>query len=86
MQEFVEHHDVGVLPARSRKPRDKAWVEKMVGIVYTCVFAPLRNHVFNETSSLNQALWDRLEELNNLPLQKDRNLGVKCWKEMKDPF
>ena len=70
LQEFSEHHSVAILPARSRKPRDKAWVERMVGFVYTRVFAPLRNQVFYDQSSLNQALWEKLDELNNLPLQK----------------
>jgi len=70
LQEFGEHHGVGILPARSRKPRDKAWVERMVGVVYTRIFAPLRNQVFHDQFSLNQALWAKLEELNNMPLQK----------------
>ena len=70
LQEFGEHHGVGILPARSRKPRDKAWVERMVSIIYTHVFAPLRDQVFHDQYSLNQALWDKLEDLNNMPLQK----------------
>jgi transposase len=36
------HYGIAILPTRSRKPRDKAWVERMVQIIYTRIFAPLR--------------------------------------------
>lgn len=69
LEEFGEHHATGILPARSRKPRDKAWVERMVAILYTRVYAPLRREVFHDIESLNEALWDKLEEHNNMHLQ-----------------
>ena len=37
------HYGMAILPTRSYKPRDKAWVERMVQIIYTRIFAPLRN-------------------------------------------
>jgi len=50
------HYGMAILPTRSRKPRDKAWVERMVQIIYTRIFAPLRNQVFTSLDNLNEAI------------------------------
>jgi len=63
------HYGMAILPTRSRKPRDKAWVERMVQIIYTRIFAPLRNRVFTSIEELNEAIFELLEVHNNLPLQ-----------------
>jgi transposase len=71
------HYDIAVLPTRSLKPRDKAWVERMVQIVYTRIYAPLRNQVFTNLEKLNDAIAEYLEYHNNVPLQgrqESRNL------------
>ena len=70
LAELGNHYGVAILPARSRKPRDKAWVERMVQIVYTRIFAPLRNQVFTSLEDLNKAILELLEKHNNLPFQK----------------
>lgn len=57
------------MPARSRKPRDKAWVERMVGILYTRIYAPLRNKQFTGLDQLNLAISELLEIHNTLSLQ-----------------
>jgi transposase len=61
------HYGMAILPTRSRKPRDKAWVERMVQIVYTRIFAPLRNRVFTSLDELNEAILELLEIHNSLP-------------------
>ena len=63
------HYDMAILPARSLKPRDKAWVERMVQIIYTRIYAPLRNQVFTNLDNLNDAILERLESHNDQPLQ-----------------
>jgi len=63
------HYGIAIVPARSRKPRDKAWVERMVQIIYTRIYAPLRDRVFTSIEELNDAIMELLEEHNNLPLQ-----------------
>lgn len=63
------HYGMAIVPARSRKPRDKAWVERMVQIIYTRIYAPLRDRVFTSIEELNDAIMDLLEDHNNLPLQ-----------------
>ena len=63
------HYGMAILPARSRKPRDKAWVERMVQIIYTRIFAPLRNEMFTNLDKLNEVILELLEDHNSLPLQ-----------------
>ena len=63
------HYGMAILPTRSRKPRDKAWVERMVQIIYTRIFAPLRNRVFTSLDELNEAILELLEVHNSLPYQ-----------------
>ncbi len=63
------HYGMAILPTRSYKPRDKAWVERMVQIIYTRIFAPLRNRVFTSLDELNEAIFELLEVHNSLPFQ-----------------
>lgn len=66
---MANHYAAAVLPARSRKPRDKALVEKHVSFVYSRIFAPLRDKVFYSIEELNQVIRELLEKLNNEPFQ-----------------
>jgi transposase len=68
--DFAEYYRTAVIPARSRKPKDKAHVENAVKIIYRRIFAPLRNKTFHSLSELNQAIKERLEMHNNKKLTK----------------
>ena len=68
--DFANHYGTSVLPARSYKPRDKAHVERAVGIAYSRIFAPLRNQVFYSLKSLNEAIAGLLTEHNNKLFQQ----------------
>jgi len=68
--DFAEYYRTAVIPARARKPKDKAHVENAVKIIYTRVFAPLRNKTFHSLYELNQAIKERLEVHNNKKLTK----------------
>ncbi|MBE0418334.1 MAG: IS21 family transposase, partial [Coriobacteriia bacterium] len=67
---LAAHYGTAILPARVRRPRDKAKVENGVLGVYRRVLAPLRNRTFFSISELNEALAIRLEALNTAPFQK----------------
>lgn len=69
-QEMAEHYNIAVIPARVRKPRDKALVENAVLIVGRWILAALRNRRFFCLASLNEAIGELLEGLNNRPFQK----------------
>ncbi|QAU24552.1 IS21 family transposase [Dyella sp. M7H15-1] len=68
--DFAAHYDVAILPARVRKPRDKAKVEGAVLIVERSLLAPLRDRQFFSLTELNAALRILLDELNHRPFQK----------------
>jgi transposase len=68
--EMAQHYGVAVVPARPRKPKDKAKVEAAVLLAQRWILAKLRNCVFFELSELNQAIWELLDELNARPFQK----------------
>lgn len=68
--EFAEHYDTTIVPARSRKPRDKAKVETGVQIVERWVLAPLRKRTFFSLAELNAALAELRDALNQRAFQK----------------
>jgi len=68
--DFARHYGVCVLPARPHEPRDKAHVENAVKIVYSWIFAALRNRVFYSTEELYQAIREQLELYNSRTMQK----------------
>ena len=67
--EFAEYYGVAVLPARVRKPKDKALVEVHVQIIERRLLAPLRDQVYFSVAAANEALWPLLRELNLKPFQ-----------------
>ncbi len=63
--DFAEHYNTTILPARAYRPTDKAIVENTIKIVYTRIYAKLRDCVFNSIESLNEAILLPLDEHNN---------------------
>lgn len=69
-QDLASHYQTVVLPARVRKPKDKAKVEAGVQVVERWILARLRNHTFFSLAELNGAISKLLVELNNKKFQK----------------
>jgi transposase len=69
-QEMAAHYGMAVIPARVRKPRDKAKVEAGVLLVERWILAALRKRRFFSLSSLNQAIAELLDRLNSRPFRK----------------
>lgn len=67
--DFGLHYETTILPARSKKPRDKALVENAVKNIYTKIYAPLRNKVFFSLNELNSAIAGELEKFNSRNFQ-----------------
>ncbi len=64
------HYGTAVIPARSRKPKDKAKVENAVLVAERWILAALRNHTFFSLAELNKQIAQKLTELNNRKFQK----------------
>ena len=72
--EMAAHYGAAILPARPRRPRDKAKVEQAVLIVERWLLGRLRNHIFYSLGEVNAAIADLLKRLNEeRPI---RRLGV----------
>lgn len=69
-QDLARHYGVVVLPARVRKPRDKAKVEQGVLVVERWILARLRHRTFFSLAELNQAIAALLPALNERPFKK----------------
>ena len=68
--DLAQHYGVAVLPARVRKPRDKAKAEVGVQVVQRWILAALRNRTFFSLGELNAAIARLLERLNSRPFRK----------------
>lgn len=71
--EMAAHYGTAVIPARPRKPRDKAKVEVGVQVVERWILARLRNRRFFSLAELNAAIRQLLDQLND---RVTRHLGA----------
>lgn len=69
-QEFAEHYGLAILPARVRRPRDKAKVEAGVLVVERWILARLRHRTFFSLAELNAVIAELLERLNTRAFKK----------------
>ena len=69
-QDMAAHYGVAVLPARVRRPRDKAKVEAGVLVVERWILAALRHRTFFSLAELNAAIRALLENLNARAFKK----------------
>jgi transposase len=65
---FADHYGMSVLPARSRKPQDKAHVENMVKISYQNIYTNLPENQLVTLSVLNEQIGAALIKMNDAPL------------------
>lgn len=68
--DFANHYQTTVTPARPYKPKDKALVENQVKLVYSRVYAKIRNRQFFSLEALNEALARHMGDHNQTRMQK----------------
>ena len=68
--DLANHYGVAVLPARARKPRDKAKAEAGVLLVERWILALLRHRTFFSLHELNREISRLLDRLNTRPFKK----------------
>jgi transposase len=71
--DLATHYGTAILPARVRRPRDKAKVEVAVLVVERWILARLRHRRFFSLAELNEAMALLVTDLNARPM---RRLGV----------
>jgi len=83
--EMAQHYGIAVLPARPRKPRDKAKVENAVGIVERWILAALRHRKFFSVGELNEEVGALLERMNHRPFRKREGTRASLFASIDRP-
>ena len=83
--EMAKHYGMAVIPARPRKPRDRAKVEAGVLVVERWILATLRKRTFFSLGELNQAIGELLEVLNHRPFRKLQGSRAEQFKKLDRP-
>lgn len=68
--DLADHYGTAVVPARPRKPKDKAKVEAGVLVVQRWILARLRKQTFFSLDELNRRISELVEELADRPMRK----------------
>lgn len=83
--DMANHYSTAIVPARKRKPRDKAADENMVGNVSRRILAPLRNVKFFSVYEINQAIGIELEKFIRRPFQKMEGNRLEAFLKIDKP-
>ncbi len=84
-QELAESYGFAVIPARRRKPKDKAKVEGGVLIAERWILAALRHHVFFSFGEVNAAVGRMLTRFNDHPFKKLPGCRRDVFERMERP-
>jgi len=84
-QDMAEHYGVAVVPARVRKPKDKAKAEAGVLLVERWILACLRHREFLSLEELNAAIRELNERLNDRSFRKMSGSRRSRFEELDRP-
>ena len=85
-QEMSDHYGTAIVPARVRKPDDKAAAEGSVKFVSTWITAALRDRKFFSIAEAKEAVAEKLEELNSRPFKKRPGSRNSAFEEEEKDF
>lgn len=83
--ELAEHYQVAVMPARVRRPRDKAHVENSVQNIERWVLAPLRKRTFFSIAEANRSIQPLLQALNQREMAQLGKSRRQLFEELDQP-
>jgi transposase len=81
-QALASHYGTAVMPARPRRPRDKAKAEVGVQVCERWILAALRHRTFFSLAELNHAIAELREKLNNRKLRKLDTTRARLFAEL----
>ncbi len=82
---LATHYGTVILPARVRKPRDKAKAENGVLFVERWILAVLRNRQFFSLNDLNEAIGNLVELINVKPFKKLEGCRATLFEQVDKP-
>ena len=84
-QQLGAHYGTAIMPARPRKPQDKAKAEVGVQIIERWILARLRHHTFFSLAELNQCIRALLVEVNNRPFKQLKGTRQQWFESLDKP-
>lgn len=79
LEDLANHYNMAVVPARSARPKDKALVENQVKLIYSRVYAKLRNMQFFSLEDLNTAIKEKVKAHNQTRMQQKDYCREECF-------
>lgn len=84
--DMAQHYQVAVVPARVRKPKDKAKVEVGVQLVQRWILAVLRKRAFFSLHELNKAIKELLKDINNREMKHLGKSRQELFESLEKPM
>jgi transposase len=84
-RELAEHYGTCVIPARVRKPRDKAKAEAAVLVAQRWILAALRHRTFYHLNELNAAIAQLLTKLNDRVMRHVKESRRSLYERLERP-
>jgi transposase len=84
--DFANHYRTTITPTRTYKPQDKALVENAVKLVYSRVYAKLRNEMFYDINTLNKAVQEKILLHNQTRMQEKKYCRQEAFISKEQPL
>lgn len=84
-EQLGAHYGAAIMPARPRKPQDKAKAEVGVQIIERWILARLRHHTFFSLAELNQCIAALLVEVNSKPFKQLKGSRQEWFQSIDKP-
>ncbi len=84
-EQLGAHYGVAIMPARPRKPQDKAKAEGGVLIIERWILARLRHHTFFSLAELNQCIAALLADVNNRAFKQLKGTRQEWFESIDKP-
>jgi transposase len=85
MRRWPSHYGTAVIPARVRKPRDKAKVEAAVLVAQRWILAALRDRIFYSFQEMNAAIAALVEQMNGKIMRHRKQSRRALWEAIDRP-
>jgi transposase len=83
--QMASHYGIVVMPARVRKPKDKAKVEAAVGLATRWILAVLRDRIFLTLAEARIAVRELVDRLNDRPFKKIQGSRRSLYESIEQP-
>lgn len=83
---MADYYGTTIIPARVKKPKDKALVENTIGNLTTYIIAKMKDYQFLSIQEYNELLMTELERFNHKNFQKKEGSRASVFEMMEIEF